>query len=112
MYQTKNCLFLCGLLLSLLSLPGLFVSAAGAPVRMPSDWPGGWSLIGRTKIQANTNSVIVEGGYAVNDKELKDAEISFCARAPMGTEQVQIWAGFRFRDRDSQYVFALRGGNN
>ncbi|MBW8869995.1 MAG: hypothetical protein JF563_04350, partial [Acidobacteriales bacterium] len=43
---------------------------------------------------------------------MNDAEITFRARTPAGAEQVQIWAGFHFRDRNSRYVFALRGGND
>jgi hypothetical protein len=79
---------------------------------MPDNLPGEWSSIGRTKVQTGTNSAIIEGGYAVNKQELEDAEFSFRARAPIGAEQVQIWGGFHFRDRDSRYVFALRGGND
>ena len=43
---------------------------------------------------------------------LGDAEITFQARAPLGSDQVQIWGGFRYRDRESRYVFALRGGHD
>lgn len=39
-------------------------------------------------------------------------EISFSARASEGTEQVQIWSGFGFQDRDNRYALGLRGGNN
>ncbi|HTB85413.1 MAG TPA: glycoside hydrolase family 2 TIM barrel-domain containing protein [Candidatus Sulfotelmatobacter sp.] len=81
-------------------------------IQSPADWPGEWSLVGRTHFQAESNSATIEGGYAVCDQKLDDAEISFQARTPVGVEQVQIWAGFRFRDRDSRYVFALRGGND
>jgi hypothetical protein len=54
----------------------------------------------------------IAGGFAVENKSFEDAEIKFRAKAPLGTEQVQIWGGFRYRDRDSRYVFALRGGND
>src|ERR1700744_1896077 len=94
----------------LLGFPSLnHLSAASA---WPSTFPGDWKIIGRTPVQTTSNSICLSGGYAMNDQKLADAEISFQARAPLGTEQVQIWAGFRCRDRDSRYVFALRGGNN
>lgn len=41
-----------------------------------------------------------------------NAEITVRARSPRGAGQVQIWGGFRYRDRDSRYVFALRGGDD
>jgi Glycosyl hydrolases family 2/Glycosyl hydrolase 2 galactose-binding domain-like/Glycosyl hydrolases family 2, TIM barrel domain len=79
---------------------------------LPARWPGEWKMIGRTKIQPKPKSIIISGGYAVGSQVWRDAEISFRARAPRGTKQVQIWAGFRCRDRDSRYVFALRGGHD
>lgn len=48
----------------------------------------------------------------ISKQTWQDVEFSFRARAPLGTEEVQIWAGLRCRDRDSRYVFGLRGGNN
>src|ERR1700677_4901617 len=80
---------------------------------LPVSLPGNdWSVIGRAKVQTTPETVIISGGYLADNQLLGDSEISFKARAPMGTEQVQIWAGFRFRDRDSRYVCALRGGND
>ncbi|HMH23935.1 MAG TPA: glycoside hydrolase family 2 TIM barrel-domain containing protein [Puia sp.] len=37
-------------------------------------------------------------------------EIRFRARTPLSEEQVQIWAGFREKDRDDRYVLGFRGG--
>ncbi|MGH7953661.1 MAG: glycosyl hydrolase 2 galactose-binding domain-containing protein, partial [Limisphaerales bacterium] len=79
---------------------------------MPSDIPGEWSLVGRTTVWTNSASVIIQGGFAVEKHEWQDAEITFRARAPLNAGQVQLWAGFHYRDRDSRYVFALRGGND
>jgi hypothetical protein len=101
-----------GFLLASVLLSGILSAPASALVRMPDDLPGDWSCVGRTQVQAGTNSAVIDGGYVVEKKEMKDAEFSFRARAPMGASQVQIWSGFRFRDRDSRYVFALRGGND
>ncbi len=97
-------------LATLLGFP--LVSHLSAAPLWPSTFPGNWKFIGRTSVQTTSNSICLSGGYVMNDQELDDAEISFQARAPLGTEQVQIWAGFRCQNRDSRYVFALRGGND
>jgi len=68
--------------------------------------------MGRAQIQTTPQSLIIAGGYAVNKKIWDNLQISFLARTPSNTDEVQIWAGFRCRDRDSRYVFALRGGND
>lgn len=93
-------------------LPGNVARGADVSIRMPDGWPGGWDLIGRAQTSAGLNSVILDGGYAVNSADFTNLAVSFSARAPEGVEQAQIWAGFRFRDRDSRYVFALRGGKD
>jgi Glycosyl hydrolase 2 galactose-binding domain-like/Glycosyl hydrolases family 2/Glycosyl hydrolases family 2, TIM barrel domain len=100
-------------LLGLLFWAGLFRMAhANGQVAMPADIPGNWSLIGRTTVQTNATSVILAGGFIVNQQVWTNAEITLRARVPRSTEQVQIWGGFRDRDRDSRYVFALRGGHD
>ncbi|HXC35527.1 MAG TPA: glycoside hydrolase family 2 TIM barrel-domain containing protein [Candidatus Acidoferrales bacterium] len=94
-------------LLSLICLLSL-----SAPAQSPQDWPANWFTVGRTEIQNSPDSVIISGGSAVNRMVRDDAQITFRARAPLNAGEVQIWAGFRYRDRDSRYVFALRGGND
>jgi len=96
------------ILLSLLLLPVCRI-LAGPPL---IDWPDNWVTVGRTQIETTPQSVIIMGGYTVNKRLWDDEQITFRARAPVIAKQVQIWAGFRFRDRDSRYVFALRGGND
>ena len=71
-----------------------------------------WSRFGRLNPQAGGGSLVVENGFLISKQTWQDVEFSFRARAPLGTEEVQIWAGLRCRDRDSRYVFGLRGGNN
>ena len=83
-----------------------------AALALPASLPGEWSLVGRAKVETNSESAVIEGGFAVDGREWEDAEISFRARAPDGASEVQLWAGFRCQDRDSRYVFALRGGND
>lgn len=89
-------LFLCGVLTAAL----------------PGDWPDDWTAIGRAQIQTNNQSLIISSGYTVNGRVWDNAQITFSARSPLSANQVQIWAGFRYRDRDSRYVFALRGGDD
>lgn len=83
-----------------------------APAQSLPGWPANWFTVGRAKIQTTPASAIISGGYAVNRGVWDNAQMTFKARAPINTSEVQIWAGFRYRDRDSRYVFALRGGND
>ncbi len=85
------------------------IQAAGA---FPAAWPGVWQAIGRCQFECQSNSATVTGGFLANDQQLGDFEMSFDAQAPASAGQVQIWAGFRCLNRDSRYVFALRGGND
>lgn len=79
---------------------------------LPARFPGQWNAFGRLAIQRLGDSVVLRDGFAVAGESWQDGEFRFRARAPQGTEQVQIWAGIRCFDRDRRYVFALRGGNN
>ncbi len=79
---------------------------------LPACFPGTWKIIGRTLVHDTTDSVVITGGYVVSEQTWDNAEISFRARAPRDVDQVQIWGGFRCRDRDRRYVFALRGGHD
>src|ERR1035438_6689486 len=82
-----------------------------AATMLPPDLPGNWTAVGREDVRTTTDSVIISGGYLVESNTWTDGEISFDARAPETTSEVQIWGGVRFRDRDSRYGFALRGGH-
>ena len=101
-------------LLALISFGWLFVSpgAARAKSAFPENLSGEWKSVGRLIVQTNRDSITLQGGCLVEKQIWGDAEISVRMRAPTGTEQVQLWGGFRCRDRDSRYVFALRGGDN
>jgi len=85
------------------------------PIRVeaePAILGGEWKATGRLKIETNAESVTLQGGYIVEKQAWNKAEMSVRMRAPSGVESVQLWGGFRCRDRDSRYVFALRGGDN
>lgn len=74
--------------------------------------PSQWKTYGRIVLRKLKDSLLIQDGFAVYEASPADCDFSFEARAPREIEEVQIWAGIRCRDRDSRYVFALRGGNN
>lgn len=110
--KNRKCDCLSGLIPGLLLMSAFIAASATTSFQTPAGWPDEWNLIGRAQIQTKTNSVTIEDGYLVNRRLYDDGEMSFQARMPVGADQVQIWAGLHFRDRDSRYVFALRGGND
>jgi hypothetical protein len=71
-----------------------------------------WNSYGRIVLRHLQNSVVIQDGFTIDQRQYGDCEFSFDGRAPEGTPEVQIWSGIKCRDRDSRYVFALRGGNN
>src|SRR5882724_2197086 len=71
-----------------------------------------WKPYGRIVLQHLQDSIIVQDGFTIEQRQYGDCELSFDGRAPQGVPEVQIWSGIKCRDRDSRYVFALRGGNN
>jgi hypothetical protein len=71
-----------------------------------------WKSYGRIVLQHLQDSIIVQDGFTIEQRRYGDCEFSFDGRAPQGVPEVQIWSGIKCRDRDSRYVFALRGGNN
>jgi hypothetical protein len=93
-------------------IPLLCFLSLSALSQSPPDWTNNWFAVGRAEIQTTPGSVIIANGYAVKREVSDDAQLTFRARAPINADEVQIWAGFRYRDRDSRYVFALRGGND
>jgi len=81
------------------------------PSLSPND-VAGWQQCGRLMLEKKAESITLQDGYLLSRQSWTDIDFSFHARAPEGTEEVQIWAGLRSRDRDSRYVFGMRGGNN
>jgi hypothetical protein len=71
-----------------------------------------WQPYGRIALKVLGDSVTINDGYLAHQTRHGNCEFSFQARMPAGSDEVQIWAGIRCKDRDSRYVFALRGGNN
>jgi hypothetical protein len=71
-----------------------------------------WKSHGRIVLQHLQDSLIIQDGFTIEQRQYGDCEFSFDGRAPHGVPEVQIWSGIKCRDRDSRYIFALRGGNN
>src|SRR5882757_10820408 len=91
-------------------IPGSFSSVPNRT--SPSAETSLWKSYGRIVLQHLQNSVIVQDGFTIEQRNYGDGDFSFDGRAPQGASEVQIWSGIKCRDRDSRYVFALRGGNN
>lgn len=91
---------------------GEALAAITAKTAAASTDPAQWKSFGRILLERLGNAVRIVDGFAVHDATPSDCEFSFTARMPAEAAEVQIWAGLRCRDRDSRYVFALRGGNN
>jgi hypothetical protein len=88
---------------------GLKMNAAASPTGSQEE--DQWIPYGRLGRQQRADSLVLEDGFLISKHSWADTDFSFQARSPEGVE-VQIWAGLRCRDRDSRYVFGLRGGNN
>ncbi|SDT89154.1 Glycosyl hydrolases family 2, sugar binding domain [Verrucomicrobium sp. GAS474] len=74
--------------------------------------PGNWHRCGRIEVLERSEGVEMSEGFCVADHDHGDGEIVFRVCAPKEVAEVQIWAGFRAKDRHHRYVVALRGGNN
>ena len=69
------------------------------------------TTVGRGKTYISDGVLKSQGNYALfGDSEWKNYTLSFKARAPKTADQVQIWAGFRTRNRFDRYVLGIKGG--
>lgn len=93
---------------SALCLVSISTAVLAAGPAMPFD--GSWQTIGRASMTQGQGSVTIANGYVAELTPLADCEMSFRARALPGKDPVQIWGAIRVKDRDSRYVFGLRGG--
>jgi len=72
-----------------------------------------FKAVGRGKITWNNESVIIKDCFITHKADSpNNFEITFSAKSPVSEEQVQIWSGFGFADRNNRYSLGLRGGNN
>jgi len=74
-------------------------------------FPGRWQVFGRAELEVAGDAVTIANGFAADLTPLADCELRFRARAlPVEDRNVQIWGAIRVRDRESRYMFGLRGG--
>lgn len=73
-----------------------------------------WKKVGRGDADVQPSQVVLKDCWLVNQDELptNNFEYRFSAKGAKNSEQVQIWAGWAFENRDKRYAFGLRGGNN
>ncbi|MEN7548021.1 sugar-binding domain-containing protein [Rapidithrix thailandica] len=70
-------------------------------------------IIGRGSTEWKENHLSIKDCFiALKEQSPENFEMSFFAKAPNNAEQVQIWSGFGFQDRNNRYALGLRGGNN
>lgn len=69
------------------------------------------TTVGRGTATIGDGSLHVKDNYVLlGDTALTNYRMTFCARAPKGADQVQIWAGVRVANRYDRYVIGLKGG--
>ncbi|MEC3908239.1 sugar-binding domain-containing protein [Tamlana sp. 2201CG12-4] len=72
-----------------------------------------WEVTGRGEIEWTADVVSMKDCFiSLKEQQSKAYVITFKARTPESAEQVQIWSGFGFSDRENRYALGLRGGNN
>jgi len=73
-----------------------------------------WIISGRGKIDWKNNSVKLQNCFIHSKQLIEDDayEFSFKAKALGEGDNVQIWSGFGFDNRDNRYVLGLRGGHS
>lgn len=75
--------------------------------------PEQWQITGRGDVSFHENSVQIKDCLiSTKSQSWQDHEIRFQARSAVDAEQVQIWSGFHFSDRETRYALGLRGGNS
>lgn len=70
-----------------------------------------WEKTGRGSCKLTNGVLSTRDAWAsFGTQQWTNYAITFKARTPKTTEQVQIWAGFREYNRNDRYVIGLRGG--
>ena len=84
--------------------------ARAAELTLPASIPGHWQAIGRVEVRPGKDDVTIANGCVADLQALKDCQMTFRAQAPEASDKVQLWGAIRVKDRNSRYVFGLRGG--
>lgn len=70
-----------------------------------------FEAVGRGDCHVSNGVFFSKDSYVrFGSSDMRDYTFSFKARAPQGSEQVQIWAGFRAANRNDRYVVGIKGG--
>ncbi len=106
--KTKN------ITLSLLFLTVSGILAAQTGPANPSVLnPNQWRVINRGDVDWQGKSVFIKDCFLAGIEEHSSKyAMSFRAKAPKSEDQVQIWSGFGFQNRNQRYSLGLRGGNS
>ncbi len=69
------------------------------------------TTVGRGEAVVADGLLKTRDSYALfGNPDWKNYTVTFKARAPKGADQVQIWAGFRTKNRFDRYVLGIKGG--
>ncbi|MDE5749619.1 MAG: glycoside hydrolase family 2, partial [Duncaniella sp.] len=69
------------------------------------------TTVGRGEAVVADGVLKTRDSYALfGNPDWKNYTVTFKARAPKGADQVQIWAGFRTKNRFDRYVLGIKGG--
>lgn len=91
----------------------LFISVLSANAQTKLIDKSLWQETDRGEVSWSKDQVQIKDCYlSLIEQDETAFEFSFEAQTPQLEEQVQIWAGFGFQDRDNRYAIGLRGGNN
>lgn len=96
--------------LMLLCAAASLVAVHSGMAKPPVPFPGSWQTFGRVELATSATSATIANGFLADVSPKGDCQLSFRARMPKDTEQVQIWGAVRVKDRENRYVFGLRGG--
>lgn len=70
-------------------------------------------IIGRGQVEWTDGMTSISNCLIAGKTENpENFEMVFLTRAPKGAEEVQLWSGFGYQDRENRYALGLRGGNS
>jgi len=80
---------------------------------IPSFEKDNWQIIDRGNVEFSGKKVEIKDCFiTLLNKSYQNFSFEFDAKMSTKTDEVQIWSGFGFQDRDTYYSVGLRGGNH
>lgn len=81
------------------------------PIETKFDDKAAFDKIGKGQCMVENGVLKTKNAYAAfGNPAWENYEVSFTALTPVTEKEVQIWSGFRAKDRDDRYVLGLKGG--